>query len=158
MNGEKMNKAFLAFGVAGVLTYCVPTMPTKAIDTNTEITYSTEAGTRATGLIYQYYLGVSASNGDLIVSGYTRSSNTMKSIGYKDLVVERSKDGVNWSDDTEIGDKLTSSATSYYLNDYSVSVDGGYYYRVSGKHYAKESGLFGSSQSIDNTSNVVYIS
>jgi len=34
-----MKKAFLTLSVAGVLTYCVPTMPTKAIDTNTETHY-----------------------------------------------------------------------------------------------------------------------
>jgi len=39
MNGGKMKKAFLTLSVAGVLTYCVPTMPTKAIDTNTETHY-----------------------------------------------------------------------------------------------------------------------
>jgi len=34
-----MKKAFLTLSVAGTLAFCVPTMPTKVIDTNTETQY-----------------------------------------------------------------------------------------------------------------------
>ena len=76
-------------------------------------------------------------------------------IGFKDIVVEYSTNQSNWDTYTTIGDILNSSASSCYLNNYSIPVTNGYYYRVTLKHYAKESGWFGSSQSEPNTSNVV---
>lgn len=85
------------------------------------------------------------------------SNNSMKSIGYKDISIEYSSDNVHWTEEKSIGDLLKSNSSSYYLNNYSVSVNGGYYYRVSLTHYAKESGLFGSSQSVPNTSESVWI-
>lgn len=157
MNGGKMKKAFLAFGVAGTLAFCVPTMPVKAISSE-NIQTNTTVQPIAEGLIYKYTLSISASNGELIINGSTMSSDTMKSIGFKDIEIECSSDRANWSTETSLSDKLSSSSSEYRLTNHSVDVDGGYYYRVTCKHYAKESGLFGSSQSIDNTSNVVYIS
>mgnify|MGYP007065776619 FL=1 len=152
-----MNKTFLALGVVGVLTYSVPTMPAKAFSNPNTKTISTENQTRTAGLIHQYNVSVLSSNGKLVIDGYTRCTNTMKSIGYKSISIEYSTDNANWKEEKYIGDLLKSSNSYYYLNDYSVSVKGGYYYRVSLTHYAKESGLFGSSQSVPNTSNSVWI-
>ncbi len=60
-----MNKAFLALGVAGVLTYSVPTIPVKAINNSGISTYSDEIQPYAAGLISRYSLSVSSSNGNL---------------------------------------------------------------------------------------------
>lgn len=81
----------------------------------------------------------------------------MKEIGLKNVVIERSSDNKNWTEEKKIGNLLSESAWSHTLTDYSVSVSGGYYYRVKCTHYAKEKGLFGSSQSVDNVSNSVWI-
>ena len=73
MTGENfMNKKFLALGVAGVLTYSVPTMPVKAVSNKNTQTVSTENHARTAGLIYQYYISVSSNNGKLVINGYTR--------------------------------------------------------------------------------------
>lgn len=153
-----MNKAFLALGVAGILTYTTPTMPIKAVSAKSTQTISndTENLTRAAGLITRCDLRVSTSNNSLYINGITQANGSMKSIGFKDISIEYSSDNVNWDKEKPIDD-ITKSGSSYYLNDYSVSVNGGYYYRVSLNHYAKESGLFGSSQSVSNTSNSVWI-
>lgn len=151
-----MNKTFLALGVVGVLTYSVPTMPAKAFSNPNMQTVSTEEQERTAGLISNYNLYVSTDNGAIILGGITRASISMKSIGYKDISIEYSSDKVNWKKEKSVDD-LLKSGSSYYLNNYSVSVKGGYYYRVSLTHYAKESGLFGSSQSVPNTSNSVWI-
>lgn len=148
-----MNKAFLALGVAGVLIYSVPTTPVKAINNSGISTYSEPY---AAGLISRYSLSVSSSNGNLCLNGYTRSNSKMKSIGFKNIVIQRSSDGVDWEKEKSLSDILKSDY-EYYLDDYSVNVQGGYYYRVTCTHYAKESGLFGSSQSVNNTSNSVWI-
>ena len=81
----------------------------------------------------------------------------MKSIGFENIKIQHSSDKVNWSKEKDLDDLLKSENNSYYINDYSISVKGGYYYRVTCTHYAKESGLFGSSQSVNNTSNSVWI-
>ena len=151
-----MNKTFLALGVVGVLTYSVPTMPAKAFSNPNMQTVSTEEQERTAGLISNYNLYVSTDNGAIILGGITRASISMKSIGYKDISIEYSSDNVNWKKEKSVDD-LLKSGSSYYLNNYPVSVKGGYYYRVSLTHYAKESGLFGSSQSVPNTSTSVWI-
>ncbi len=151
-----MNRTFLALGVVGVLTYSIPTMPAKAFSNPNMQSVSTEEQERTAGLISNYNLYVSADNGAIILGGITRASISMKSIGYKDISIEYSSDNVNWKKEKSVDD-LLKSGSSYYLDNYSVSVKGGYYYRVSLNHYAKESGLFGSSQSVPNISNSIWI-
>ena len=151
-----MNKTFLALGVAGVLTYSVPAMPVKAISNSGTSTYSSEIQPYTAGLISRYSLSATSSNGNLCLNGYTLSNSKMKSIGFKNIVIQRSSDGVHWEKEKSLSDILKFDY-EYYLDNYSVSVQGGYYYRVSLTHYAKESGLFGSSQSVSNTSNSVWI-
>lgn len=155
-----MNTKALALGVVGILTYCVPTMPVKALsDTyaQTTSTESQESQTRTAGLISNMSLSISTGNKTIYISAKTQSNINMKTIGYKNISIEYSSDNVNWKEEKPNDDLLKSDSSSYYLNSYSVSVNGGYYYRVSLNHYAKESGLFGSSQSVSNTSNSVWI-
>lgn len=153
-----MKKALLAFGVAGVLTYSVPTMPVKAVSVDNGQTYSNEIQPRTEGLIVQGEMTISSYSGKLRMNGSTISNNTMKSIGFKDIKIQRSSDGDNWSTEKTLDDMLLSSTSEYWLTNYNVSVEGGYFYRVTCTHYAKESGLFGSSQNYYNTSNIVWIS
>lgn len=152
-----MKKTFLALGLAGVLTYSVPTMPVQAVSNMSTQTISTENQTRAAGLINLYSISVSCSGSKLCINGITVSNNSMKSIGYKNISIEYSPDGVTWYTEKSIDDLLKSDSLSYYLNNYTVSVKGGYHYRISCDHYAKEKGWFGSSQSVENTSNSVWI-
>ena len=155
-----MYKKLLTLCVAGLLTCSMSTMPVKAISkTPGKITTVSDTDqTRAEGLIRRYYLSVSASNKTIKLSGTTESNLSMKSIGYKDISIEYSSDQTNWHKEKDIDDLLKSDSVSYNLNSYEISVNGGYYYRVKCTHYAKEKGLFGSSQSVDNVSNSVWVS
>lgn len=150
-----MNKILLSFGVVGVLAYCVPAMPTNAISIlnsgNSIVQPYTE------GLICSYELTISKYNSKLCLNVKTSSNDIMKSIGITNIKVQYSSDGVNWATEKTLSDMLKSSASEYLLNNYSVSIKGGYYYRISCTHYAKEKGLFGSSQSVENTSKSVWI-
>lgn len=155
-----MNKVITAIGVTGVLIYCMPIMSVSA--TSTKCTYtpakcSDTVQPYAAGLIYKYELSVSCVNGMLAISGKTKSSSIMKSIGYKDIKIEYSSNGSTWYEEKPIDDMLKSDSSSYNLSNYTVSVKGGYYYRVKLTHYAKESGLFGNSQSVKNTSNSIWV-
>lgn len=147
-----MNKKALALSVASVLTYSVPTMPVKAAsNTPTSVSES-----RTSGLISSCSLSISSGKKHIYITADIKAIESMKSIGYKNISIEYSSDKVNWKKEKSIDD-LLKSGSSYYLNNYSVSVNGGYYYRVSLTNYAKESGLFGSSQSVTNTSNSVWV-
>lgn len=156
-----MNKRALVLGIIGILTYSVPTMPVKATSdiSATNITDTTADNLqRAAGIISGYYITVSSGNDSIYITAKTQAYSSMKSIGYKDIVVEYSNDNSHWYvENDNIEDLLKSDSSSYYLNNYAVSVKGGYYYRVTLKHYAKESGWFGSSQSVENTSNSVWV-
>lgn len=152
-----MNKTALILSITGILAYSIPAMPVKAITTDSEQVFTDEIQPYSAGLIVNSRLSVYADNGKLCINGYTISNDTMKSIGFKNIKIEYSSDNSNWSKEKSLSDLLNSSSSSYYLNNYSVSVKGGYYYRVTLKHYAKESGWFGSSQSMENTSNSVWV-
>lgn len=147
-----MNKKALALSVASVLTYSVPTMPVKAASN----THTSVSESRTAGLISSCSLSISSGKKHIYITADIKAIESMKSIGYKNISIEYSSDKVNWKKEKSIDD-LLKSGSSYYLNNYSVSVNGGYYYRVSLTNYAKESGLFGSSQSVPNTSNSVWI-
>ena len=152
-----MNRKVLALVVVGILTYSVPTMPVKAISDIHTQSVSENDQVRTAGLIRKTQLSVYSSNKTLYINGTTASNVSMKSIGYKDISIQYSSDGVYWDEEKPNDDLLKSDSSSYYLNNYAVSVKGGYYYRVSLTHYAKESGWFGSSQSVENTSNSVWV-
>lgn len=153
-----MNKKALALSIASVLIYSVPAMPVKAAsDAYTSVSDTNQV--RTAGLISNCCLSVLSGRKTLYINGEIEAVGNMKSIGYKDIVVEYSNDNSHWYvENDNIEDLLISNSDSYYLNNYAVSVKGGYYYRVSLTHYAKESGWFGSSQSVENTSNSVWIS
>ena len=154
-----MIKKFLTLCVVGLLTYNMPSMPVKVVsNTKNTVTMSNSDNTKTVGLISKCSLSIVDSNKAIKLLGKTESNTVMKSIGYKDISIERSSDNIHWSEEKPIDDLLKSDSSSYYLNNYSVSVKGGYYYRVTLTHYAKESGLFGSSQSVSNTSNSVWVS
>lgn len=153
-----MKKKAIALGVAGILIYSVPIMPVKAISNTYEQSVSTDNQTRTAGLILNMSLSIASGNKKIYLTGKTLSNNSMKSIGFKDISIEYSSDNVHWDEEKTIDDLLESDSSNYYLNDYAVPVKGGYYYRVKLTHYAKEKGLFGSSQSVNNTSNSVWVS
>ena len=134
------------------LTAALPTTAATGEGTEDAVIFST-------GLIIDHDLSVSNSNGQLCINGYTRADNAMKSIGFTDILIERSNNGTSgWSTVFYPDDVLASNASSCYFNNYMQPVVKGYYYRVTCTHYAKESGIwFPKSESITATSNTVYI-
>lgn len=111
-----------------------------------EHTYAVYSQTRATGLITDYKLGIAKSGSSLLISGYTYGSSEVTKCGFTEVIVERrANSSSSWSEYATYKD-LYSSSNSYNLSK-SVSVTGGYQYRVTATHYAKKS-LF-SVQKID---------
>lgn len=155
-----MKKHIIAIGTASVLMFSsiVPVKTVKAVEDINQLNAEMEIdiSDRAAGLIYQYYVTASTSSGKLVINAKTRSDSTMYKIGFYDISIERSSDNSNWTQESYQGNKYTYSSSSYTLSDYNFNVNGGYYYRVSLKHYADNGS--GTTQSIDNTSNSVWIS
>ncbi len=106
-----------------------------------------------------YSLRISSGTNKVYISATTDGYDTMAKIGFKDIVIQRSSNGTSgWTDAVSLSDQLVTDSLYHYLDQYVVSVSGGYYYRVVLTHYAKEQGwFFPSSQSITNYSNVVWV-
>ena len=125
---------------------------------NAEAVTNTQAVTPySTGLIDNYDLSISLSNKTINLYAITDCNYTMKSIGIKSVKLQRSSNGTSWTTVSTIGDILSENVPALSTNKSIGTGSSGYYYRVTCTHYAKESGLFGSSESISNTSNSVYI-
>lgn len=111
------------------------------------------------GLISFEILSISNNSNNITLTAQTVCTDEMKYVGLKDVVIEQSSDGVNWRKYKSIGDLLSENSTKYIANKLTLAtVTSGYYYRVTCSHYAKEKGLFGSSEKDDNISNSIYIS
>ena len=124
-----------------------------------EINSTSNAVVYSAGLINDYRVSISKSGTSVLMTGMTKCSETMKKVGFTSIIIQRSSDNASWKDYMSISDIIKENTAAYSLNNKTlVSVPSGYYYRITCKHYAKESGLFGSSESISNTSNSVYIS
>ncbi len=113
---------------------------------------------RAAGLISTYTLSCSAGTKKVYITASTRGTGQMAKIGFKFVKIDRSTDRVNWTYETTIGDKIATDTDYHSLSKYGVNVTGGYYYRVTMYHYAKEDKLFSpDEQSVFNTSNIVWV-
>lgn len=113
---------------------------------------------KATYLIASKSLYVSNSSGQLCINGSTVGVATMKSIGFINIEIEYSTNGVSgWSHYSNLSSVLNTNALRCDFNNRLEPVAHGYYYRVNCDHYAKETGVFPRTQSEPNTSNVVYI-
>ncbi len=109
-----------------------------------------ELQTRATGLILSYSLGISRNGNTLTITGTTNCNPDVVKCGFKNLTVERRlNSSSSWEDYYEYGNKYLDAASANIST--SLTVESGYQYRVTTKHYAKKSLLV--TQTISNESN-----
>ena len=113
---------------------------------------------RAKGLITTGTLSCSSGNKTVYITAATRGSEVMSKIGFKNIEIQRSSDKVNWTTEKTVPNQLAEDTDYNSLSKYSVTVNGGYYYRVVLDHYAKEdTWWFPDEQSVSNTSNSVWV-
>lgn len=125
---------------------------------NEDETNSNNVIVYSAGLISNHYISISKSGSTIYLTGSTVCQSTMKSVGFKNIVLQRSSDGKNWSNYLTFSDVLNSSAKNCAISSKNLgTVPSGYYYRVTCTHYAKENALLGKSESISNTSNSVRV-
>jgi len=112
----------------------------------------------AEGLIESYFVYCSGGTKTLYLSARTKGTEILGKVGFKSITVQRSSDNKSWTTETTISDNIAEDALSHSIENYPISVAGGYYYRVKLTHYAKEqTWFFPNSQSVDNTSSSVWI-
>lgn len=97
----------------------------------------------AAGLISTYSVKCSAGTKEVKIGAQVHAFDTMSKLGFTDMTVERSSTGTgNWTPVAELPDDIAENVSAYSFSNYSVSVTGGYYYRVTVTFYAKEKGWF----------------
>ncbi|MCM1315948.1 MAG: hypothetical protein K2K89_01885 [Ruminococcus sp.] len=126
---------------------------------STVSTTETNVSPLAEGLIESYFVYCSGGSKTLYLTAYTEGSEIMGKIGFKNIAVQRSSDNKSWTTETTISEDIVEDVATHSIDNYAISVTGGYYYRVKLTHYAKEqTWFFPNSQSVDNTSSSVWIS
>ena len=113
-----------------------------------EHTYAEGVSPYSTGLIIESTLGIGKNGTSLLISGKTVGSSDVKKCGFTKVVIQRKKSTESsWSNYKTYTDLYSDS--NYYALGKSVTVEKGYQYRVTARHYAKKSLL--STQKVDST-------
>lgn len=113
----------------------------------------------ASGLIEKCSLSCSESDRVLKIYAKTQASGLMNKIGFVNIIIQRSTDMNNWTDEKNIGDFLESDSR-YYTLSRTETVTGGFYYRIVCTHYADGVPFRSNSaeiQTADNISKAVWI-
>lgn len=134
-----------------LLSFCIAIMPSLC---TTASDYET-----ASGIIEKCSLKCSESDGMLNIYAKTQASGIMDRIGFVNIIIQKSSDMENWSDEKNIGDFLESDR-KYYTLSHTESVQGGFYYRAVCTHFADGVPFRSSSpeiQTADNISKAVWI-
>ena len=124
-------------------------------------TVNGDVSVMAEGIIKDSRIMINNVNGQLCIEGEVWCNAEMASLGFKDLKIEQSANGSNWTTYRTLGDTLASNTWICSLSNRKESVQTGYYYRVTCTYYAKEKGLFGilgKTQSEPGVSNTLRIS
>ena len=153
-----MKRFVTAFLVSSMLLANMAVLPASAESVPSCIAANPDAEIQAAGLLSKFDLTIQASNGQLCLNGTTRGYSEMKTIGFKDFKIEQSQNNSTWvTYDYKLDDILASNVSECNIQNLKLSVATGYYYRVTCTFYAKEKGLFGSSQSEIRTSNSIKV-
>ncbi len=116
---------------------------------------------RAIGLIEKCSLRcTSPERGVLEITAKTQVAGKLDEVGFRNMVVQRSSDGENWSDELMLGDQIRRNVRNLSIDRQKVEVKGGGYYRLSVVHYASDTDRYSSSpktQAAINTSSPVWI-
>lgn len=112
----------------------------------------------AAGLISGVSLICTQGTKTVYITAATYANERMSEIGFTDIKIQRSSDRTNWTTEKTVSDKIKEDSMSYALNEYAVTVQGGYYYRIQLTHYAKEdTWWFPDEQTVTNTSSYVWV-
>lgn len=139
-----MNHKSLSFIISFMCCMSVP-VQTSAADTKIQAASTTateEIQPRTEGLILDHSLSCTRGTKTIYITAKTTGFEEMAEIGCVNILIQRSSNLTNWVTEKTISDKIATNANYHLLDNYPVTVQGGYYYRVQLTHYAKEDALF----------------
>lgn len=130
--------------------------PVSSSDTYAEGLYNTEIQPLATGLIQKGDLSIYLeANRTIRIVTKTTCTDFMDKVGFKDITLQRS-DGSSWTNVSVWSTYRENDQT--YLYDHRVTVEGGYYYRVTLKHYAEKGWwIFADTQEMYNETSALWV-
>lgn len=157
-----MKKKILSAALSALLLAVMPVQfYTNAVEYDNANVSTTDSGVSvyAAGLIASYALSCSSGSKAVTINAEIYGNYVLAKIGFKNIKIQRSSDKNTWTTEKTVSDKLSEDAMQKLLSGYSVSVTGGYYYRVVMDMYAKEdTWWFPETQSVAATSNSVWVS
>ncbi len=158
---EKMKLKIISIMLSGLLLSPISSnIYADAAEERSVITSSAENGASvyAVGLIARYTLSCSGGTKTVYINATVYGNDIMAKIGFKNIKIQRSSDQNNWTTEKTIPNQISEDATYKLLSEYSVSVNGGYYYRIVLDNYAKEdTWWFPDEQTVEAISNSVWI-
>lgn len=157
-----MKKKILSIALSALLLAVTPVQfYTNAVEYDNADVSTTNSGVSvyAAGLISDYALSCSSGSKTIYITAEVCGTAKMAKIGFKNIKVQKSSDNQNWSKGDSVPDMISENAYQKKVSRYAVSVEGGYYYRVVLDNYAKEdTWWFPETQTVENTSNSVWVS
>ena len=149
-----MKIKYITAAFLGILLLNSPAqMTVNAVDNSSYEQYE-----RAIGLIEKCSLRcTSPERGAIEITAKTQVSGKLSEVGFRNVVIQYSSDGNNWSDEVDLGDLTKNNARYYSLDGRRVQVKGDGFYRVSVVHYADEGGSSGRIQTAVQVSPSVWV-
>lgn len=156
-----MKNKFLSVMLSGLLLTSMPIqIYANAIETDTANTLSDEnaVSVYAAGLISICTLSCEGGSKTVYINAAVYGTDTMSKIGFKNIRIQKLSNN-KWETEKTIPDQISGNSTCKLLSRYSVSVEGGNYYRVVIDNYAKENTWwFPDTQTVESISNTIWIS
>ena len=151
----KYLKRIMAIMLTALLMFALPVQMTVNAADGSE----NSANPDAVGLITSHSATLTSGNKRVLINASVKAGDIMAKLGFKDIIIQQSTSSSgSWSTYFSPSDQLAENVKNHYLDNFLISVPGGYYYRVQLTFYAKEQGwFFPSTESITATTNTVYV-
>ncbi|MDE7365603.1 MAG: hypothetical protein K2N27_12140 [Ruminococcus sp.] len=109
--------------------------PIEALQPETSCT-AVDFYSESESLIEKCSINCYSSDGTLKIIAKTRASGSMDKIGFNNIIIQKSYDSQNWTDEKNLGNFIENNKIYCTLST-SSDIAGGYYYRVICTHYAE---------------------
>ncbi|MBO5319217.1 MAG: hypothetical protein J6B01_05350 [Ruminococcus sp.] len=136
-----MKNKILSVVLSGLLLAVTPVqLCTNAAENDNANTsaVNSEASVYTAGLITGSDLSCTAGSKTVYITATVYCNEIMSEIGFRNIKIQRSSDKQSWTTEKTIPDQISEDTSQKKLLNYSVSVQGGYYYRIFLDNYAKE--------------------
>ncbi|MBQ8922076.1 MAG: hypothetical protein IJ060_07950 [Oscillospiraceae bacterium] len=153
----KRRKLFCFLFALCMMLVCIPSAPAFAEESAPP--EAEDEIVNSVGLISNTWRSISKGTKTIYLTAGTESASTMYRIGLTEMYVQRSANGTSgWSSEKFVGNNIDGNTDSSEIEDFPITVVGGYYYRVYLKHYARATSASNSLiEEIPKYSNVLWV-